>query len=75
MLRKTILAIAAVAAVGAAALAPTSASAHGWRFGGPRFGWGYGFAPTYFAPPPVNCYFVKKWTPFGFQLVKVCNYY
>jgi disulfide bond formation protein DsbB len=76
MLRKTILAVAAVAALGATALAPTGASAHGWKFG-PRFGGGYpgyGFGPTYFAPP-VNCYFVKKWSPFGFQFVKVCSTY
>ena len=75
MLRKTILALAAIAALGAAALAPTSASAHGWKFG-PRFGWGYGygFGPTYFAPP-MNCYWVKKFTPFGVQVVKVCNSY
>ena len=30
MLRKTVLALAAVAAIGTAALAPTSASAHGF---------------------------------------------
>ena len=73
MLRKTILAVAAIAALGAAALAPTSASAHGWKFG-PRFGWGYpAYYPTYVSP--MNCYWVKKFTPFGVQFVKVCNAY
>ena len=74
MLRKTILSLAAVAALGAAALAPTSASAHGWKFGGPHFvggGFGYGY-PGYFAPP-MNCYFVKRWTVFGPEFVKVCR--
>ena len=76
MLRKTILAAAAMAALGAAALAPTSASAHPWKFG-PRFGWGYPrFYPAYVAPvAPLNCYFVKRFTPFGFRVVKVCSYY
>jgi hypothetical protein len=40
MLRKTILALAASAALGVAALAPTSASAFGWHGG---WGWGPGF--------------------------------
>jgi len=72
MLRKTVLALAAVAAIGTAALAPTSASAHGLRFH-PGFGWGgWGYGPTYF---PGNCYVVKKYTPFGVKIVKVCNYY
>ena len=39
MIRKTLLGFAAVAALGAAALAPTSASA--WGFG--HHGWGHGF--------------------------------
>jgi len=80
MFRKTILAAAAMSALAAAALAPTAASAHHWKFG-PRFGFGPGFGygnswgyPTYFAPP-LNCYWVKKVTPFGFQSTKVCSYY
>jgi hypothetical protein len=82
MLRKTILAITAAAALGGAALAPTSASAltlkikhwghyhHGWY--GPGFGF-YGYAPGYWG----GCYFVKRWvpTPFGVKLrrVRVCG--
>jgi hypothetical protein len=74
MLRKTIIALAAVAALGSAALAPTEASA-GWRHHHRHHhhGWGWRvFAgPRYF---PVNCYWVKKPTPFGVKLVRVCGY-
>jgi hypothetical protein len=84
MFRKIILAIAGVAAIGAAALNPTPASAqwhghggwsghHRWH-SGPRFGIGI-YAPAYaFAP---RCYIVRRWvrTPFGPRLrrVQVCN--
>ncbi|MBV8790715.1 MAG: hypothetical protein JO205_10255 [Pseudolabrys sp.] len=64
MFRKFIIAAGAVAALSAAALAPTSASAgwhghHGWGHGwgyGPRFGFYVG-GPTY-----VNdgCYYTRK---------------
>ena len=71
MLRKTIIALTAVAAVAGAALAPTSASAHGMRFHG-HGGWGWG---VYGGPVFVsNCYWVKRYTPFGVRFVKVCNY-
>jgi hypothetical protein len=50
MLRKTLLAIAATAAIGTAALAPTSASAH-WG-GGWHGGW-YGFRPFVSIGGPV----------------------
>jgi hypothetical protein len=73
MLRKTIMALTAVAALGTAALAPTSASAHGWKFK-PHFGWGYAPSYSYIVPGP-SCYVVKKVTPFGFKFVKVCNHY
>jgi len=61
MFRKFALAIAATAALGAAALAPTSASAH-WH-GGHHWGYGHGFGigfygPTYVAAP--DCYHVKR---------------
>lgn len=76
MLRKTVLALAAIAAVGTAALAPTAASAHGMRFFRPAFGWGYGpaygYGPGYF---PSNCVVVKKVTPFGVKVIKSCSYY
>jgi hypothetical protein len=76
MLRKTLVALGAVAVLGAAALAPTSASAGGGKFGGfkhnhfwgPGFGYGY---PTYIYN---DCYWVKKYTPFGMKLVKVCTW-
>jgi len=71
MLRKTIIALAAVATLGGVALAPTTASA-GWRFHH-HHGWGWRvFAgPRYF---PADCYWVKKRTPFGIRLVRVCGY-
>jgi len=69
MLRKTILAIAAAATLGAAALAPTSASAggghpgrHGWHHG-----WGYRRAIRVYAGPVYGGCFVRSWTatPYG----------
>jgi hypothetical protein len=48
MFRKLALAIAASAALGAAALSPTAASAHGWHGGhgwGHGHGYGFGFSP------------------------------
>ena len=77
MLRKIVLTVAAIAAVGTAALAPTAASAHGLRFFRPAFGWGYGpaygYGPSYFPGP--NCFVMKKVTPFGVKVVKSCSYY
>jgi hypothetical protein len=69
MIRKTFIAIAAVAAVGAAALVPTTASAHhfggGWRHGG-WYHWNYGGYN--------NCVrYVPR--PWGFQRVNVCRWY
>ena len=81
MIRKSILALTAVAALGAAALAPTSASAWGFKGGGFHhhhgWGWGggYGFvaAPTYVTLAP-DCYYVKKITRSGFvKVIKVCE--
>jgi hypothetical protein len=40
MLRKTLIALTAVAALGAVAIAPTPASAGGGKFGGGKFGGG-----------------------------------
>jgi hypothetical protein len=42
MIRKAVLALAATGALGAAGLAPTSASAWGWHGGGFGHHWGYG---------------------------------
>jgi hypothetical protein len=74
MLRKSIIALAAVAMLGGVALAPTTASA-GWRVhhGHHYHGWGWRvFAgPRYF---PADCYWVKKYTPFGVKFIRVCGY-
>ena len=59
MFRKLVLAIGAAAVVGAAALAPTAASAHWHGHWGHWHGFGWGFyAPTYVAGP--DCYIVKR---------------
>lgn len=84
MFRKTILAIAAITAIGAAALTPTAASAqwggwsgHRWhsgpsfsiRFGAPRYAPYYAYAP--------RCYVVRRVvrTPWGprWRPVRVCR--
>ncbi len=74
MLRKTILALAASVTLGAAALAPSSASAHwggggGWH-GGWHGGWGYHpFVRVYAGPVYGGC-MVQRWvyTPYGSAL-------
>ena len=73
MLRKTILALAAAATLGAAALAPNTASAwggHGW-YGGWHGGWHHGwwghpFVRVYAGPVYGGC-MVRRWvyTPYG----------
>ena len=70
MLRKTILALAASVALGAAALAPTSASAWGWHPGwhdGWHGGWGYGPTIRVYAGPGYGGCMVRRWvyTPYG----------
>jgi hypothetical protein len=77
MLRNTLIALSAVAALGVTALAPTSASAGAFGFKHhhhhPHFGWGWGVGyPAYVGGP--DCFFKKKFTPFGWKLVKVCVY-
>ena len=84
MIRKSILALTALTALGAAALAPTSASAltikGGWGWGG---GWGhhhhfhgvgFGFyGPRYIDVGP-SCYYVKRINRYGnVRLVRVCD--
>jgi hypothetical protein len=86
MFRKTILAIAATAAIGAAAFTPTAASAqwggwHGHRgyyHGGPSFNIRLG-GPVYAAPYAYGprCYTVRRvvrtqWGPRA-RLVRVCR--
>jgi hypothetical protein len=81
MIRKLTFAMVATAALGAAALAPTSASAHGWG-GGWHGGWHHGWGgPGLFVGGPYYGYYgggclVRRWvgTPWGPQirLVNVC---
>ena len=66
MLRKTIIAFTAIVALGATA---TAASAHGW--GHRHFGFGVYGGPSYVV---TDCYWVKRYTPFGVRFVKVCDY-
>jgi hypothetical protein len=74
MIRKTLLGLAAVAALGTAALAPTSASA--WGFGHHHHGWGHGFGFGIYAPTVVaaDCYLVKRVNRYGVvRTYKVCD--
>jgi hypothetical protein len=73
MIRKSMLALAAITTVAAAALAPTSASAWGFKH---HHGWGHGFGfygPGYVSYAP-DCYLVKRINRFGeVRLVRVCS--
>ena len=67
MMRKTMFALAASVTLGAAALAPTSASAHwggGWRGG--WYGWHGPIVRVYAGPVYGGCV-VRRWvdTPYG----------
>ncbi|PWB57084.1 MAG: hypothetical protein C3F17_21210 [Bradyrhizobiaceae bacterium] len=82
MIRKSLIALAAVATVGAGALATSSAEAgfkkgwHGWHghhiskpywgFYGPYHAGYYGYGWGY------DCHWVKKHTKWGKKLVKIC---
>jgi len=69
MIRKTIFAVATVAAIGAAALIPTEASAGGGMGGGHHWGhghWGGGFGGIVVIGP--SCW---RWVP-GLGRVYVC---
>jgi hypothetical protein len=71
MFRKLVLAFAATAALGAAALTPTTASAH-WR---PHFSVGLGFyGPGYVYAAPAPYYGCIKWvrTYYGWRRINVC---
>ena len=74
MLRKLVIAFAATAAIGAAAI-PTSASAYwhgGWHGGWRGPGWGY--YPYAYAPAPYysGCYRnVRVSTPYGWRWRRV----
>jgi hypothetical protein len=82
MLRKVSLAAVAAVSLGAAALAPTSASAHGGWYGGWHGGWHHGWwGPRFYAGGPAyaggygGCY-VRRWvpTPWGprWRVVNTC---
>ena len=78
MIHKLILALGATAALGAATLAPTTASAWGHGHHGHwRGGYGFGFyGPTYIAGP--DCYVVKRQVQFAdgswrWRRFTVCN--
>ena len=78
MFRKLILALGATALIGAAALSPTAASAHGWHHGHGHKHWhGVGFYPTYYGGYGGGCFVVKKFVPTPFGIIKkrvlVCN--
>jgi hypothetical protein len=81
MIRKSMIALAAIGTLATVALAPTSASAwgfkhHGWGHGWGHHGWhgGWGFyGPRYITVGP-DCYYVKRYTRSGnVRLIKVCN--
>ena len=69
MLRKTMLAVATCVTLGAAALAPTSASAHwhGVWHGGWHGGWYGGPVVRVYAGPVYGGCMVRRWvyTPYG----------
>ena len=84
MTRKLIFALAATAAIGAATLAPTAASASPWHHHHHHHhGWfgGFGFyGPGFYGPSYVvggDCYMVRRvvWTPWGKRIrrIEVCN--
>jgi hypothetical protein len=77
MFRKLVLALGASAVIGAAALSPTAASAHGWHHHGWHHGWHHGFRVGFFAPPYLrDCHIERRvvWTRWGKRIrrVEVC---
>ena len=82
MFRKIALGLVAAASLGAMALSPTTASAHGWHggwhHGGHHFGHFHrGFGVAYVGGGyDDGCYVVRRVpTPFGFRLrtINVCD--
>ena len=84
MIRKSLIALAAIATLGTAALAPTTASAkwkggwhghhHGFHHGFHGYrGVGLGFYGASYVVAP-DCYLVKRITRSGFvKMIKVCE--
>jgi len=74
MIRKTLLGFAAVAALVAGALAPTSASAWGFHHHGWGHGWGMGFYGPGYVSYASDCYLVKKIYRSGaVRYIRVCQ--
>jgi hypothetical protein len=71
MFRKTILALSAVAALGAISFTTTEASAHGYGYS-----YGYGHRPVYAYRyyAPTYCSYKKVWNSYTYSwdFVKVC---
>jgi Spy/CpxP family protein refolding chaperone len=80
MLRKTTLGLIAAASLAVAALAPGSASAHGFHsgWGWNHGGWGYGFGPgLYITTGTSDCYqqrMVQTRNGLRLRTVNVCAY-
>ena len=79
MLRKVILGLIAAASLGAAALAPSAASAHGFH-GGWHHGWGYGgfgIGGIYVNTGVSDCYqqqYIQTRHGVRLRTVNVCGY-
>ena len=77
MLRKVTLGLIAAASLGAAALAPSAASAHGIHHWGPGWGYGLGYGGLTINTGVSSCY-RQEWvqTRRGMRLrtVNVCGY-
>jgi hypothetical protein len=83
MFRKIALGLVAAASLGAMALAPSAASAHGWHGGwhhghgfGHHFGHGFGVAYVGGYDDDGGCYVVRRVpTRFGFRMrtINVCD--
>ncbi len=76
MFRKIALGLIAAGSLGAAALAPTAASAHGFHHWGPGWGFGYG-GGLYVNTGVSNCYqerVVQTRHGMRVRVVNVCAY-
>jgi hypothetical protein len=77
MFRKAILAVSTLTILGIAALAPTAASAGGWKGGWKNHhhsyhGWGHHYGYAGYGGHGYGCW-VKKWidTPYGPRLKRI----
>jgi hypothetical protein len=77
MFRKLALGLIAAGSLGAAALAPTAASAHGFHHWGHGWGPGWGFGGVYVNTGVSNCYqerVVQTRHGLRVRVVNVCAY-